>query len=104
MRRASDPCPSRRDSQRRSASPLLRVEMTRRLRAVGHSSRSARRTTGVLQRGPLDERLDREELRLRLAVRARTELLDRWAQLVLCEALEVFLRLPDVVDIPALVG
>jgi hypothetical protein len=34
---------------------------------------------GLLQRRPLDERLDREELRLRLAVRARTQLLDRWA-------------------------
>ena len=57
-----------------------------------------------LQRRPLDERLDREELRLRLAVSSRTELLDCRAELVLYEVLEVFLRLPDVVDIPALIG
>jgi len=55
-----------------------------------------------LERWSFDERLDWEELWFWLAAPTRTDFLQCGAELVLDEALEVLLRLPDVVDVPAL--
>src|SRR3954451_5393018 len=57
----------------------------------------------LLQGWPFREGLDREELRLRLRATTRSYGLHRGPELLLGEALEVVRRLPDVVDVPALI-
>ena len=74
-------------------------------RRVGRPARAPdRRPSAVAsERWPFDERFDVEELWFRRALLIRPDLVQGRAQSLLHEALEVFLRLPDVVDVPALV-
>src|SRR5436190_23286845 len=84
------------DSVRRSP-----VAATQRIVRRGRGSAAGR--AGGLRLTRLDERVDREELRLRPEALSEPQLLRGRHDPPLGEPLEVVLRLPDVVDVPALV-